>query len=366
MLNVNRKIIVVIFVLALILTLFSTFVFAAPILTSSISATPIVQPNETITVVMTVTNTGDQTANNVLPSTLTIGGTGTVTGPLTGPPFTPVTLAAGGSTTFSWTYTAGPIGADKYRDVNFTGNASGTYGASSTVSSSPSTSNNVVIGYCDYTECYTVPFGAERNLNLNEAFKYCFPTASSGGITIFLGPFYGTATLQPAGQQIRYISTNRAACDEGPDWIIFKATDNQGNTRGYFKICIGVDCSALPIANPDTATVCSSSYVDIYVLGNDINYGTSPVLAVLDPPLFGSTQIFNNGTTGAYIRYTAPTSSGTYDFNYTVTNGIYPSNAATVTVVVKKTPVAVDDSPAAICSNAPPLDIAVLSNDANY
>ncbi|MCC7573876.1 MAG: hypothetical protein KO464_10955, partial [Candidatus Methanofastidiosum sp.] len=337
MIKSYSRLIGAIFVLGLISTLFSTFVFAAPSLSSSIAATPIiVQPYETITVVMTVTNTGDVTINNVQLSTLTIGGTGTATGPVTGPPFTPVNLIAGQSATFIWTYTAGPIGTDKYREVTFTGKASGTYGTSN-IESLPSTSNNVVIGYCDYTDCYKdIPFGAEGNLNLNKAFKHCFPNASSGGITIFIGPFYGTATLQDAGQQIRYSPTNRAVCEEGPDWIIFQSTDNQGYTRGYFKICIGVDCSGLPRANPDTESVCNSSSVNINVLLNDSNYGTAPVLAVEDPPLFGSTQIFNNGTTSAYIRYNAPAFSGTYDFNYTITNDAYTSNKAKVTVEVNK------------------------------
>ena len=47
----------------------------AAVLTSSISASPpIVGVGFTITVIMTVTNSGGATANNVLPSALTIGG----------------------------------------------------------------------------------------------------------------------------------------------------------------------------------------------------------------------------------------------------------------------------------------------------
>ncbi|MEN6379489.1 MAG: CARDB domain-containing protein [Methanofastidiosum sp.] len=108
-------------------------------LTSSIAATPAtVTPGQTITVVMTVSNTGGTTANGVTPSALTLGGTSTAT-PVTSP--SPANISAGGSATFTWTYTAGSAGT-----VNFTGNATGTGAISgATVSSTASTSNDVTI-----------------------------------------------------------------------------------------------------------------------------------------------------------------------------------------------------------------------------
>ena len=114
----------------------------AGVLSSSISATPAtVTPGQTITVVMTVNNTGGEQVNNVTPSSLTLGGTSTATGPVTGPSPGSANIAAGGSATFTWTYTAGAAGT-----VNFTGNASGT-GATSgaTVSSTANASNDVTI-----------------------------------------------------------------------------------------------------------------------------------------------------------------------------------------------------------------------------
>ena len=138
----KSKIISIILVLSLFLTFFTSFVFAAAILTSSISATPAtVTPGQTITVVMTVNNTGGEQVNNVTPSSLTLGGTSTATGPVTGPSPGSANIAAGGSATFTWTYTAGAAGT-----VNFTGNASGT-GATSgaTVSSTANASNDVTI-----------------------------------------------------------------------------------------------------------------------------------------------------------------------------------------------------------------------------
>ena len=110
-------------------------------LQSSISATPAtVTPGQTITVSMTVNNTGGETVNNVAPSSLTLGGTSSAT-LSTGPSPASANIAAGGSQTFSWTYTAGSAGT-----VNFAGNATGTGAVSgNSFSSASTTSTDVTI-----------------------------------------------------------------------------------------------------------------------------------------------------------------------------------------------------------------------------
>ena len=110
-------------------------------LQSSISATPAtVTPGQTITVSMTVNNTGGETVNNVAPSSLTLGGTSSAA-LSTGPSPASANIAAGGSQTFSWTYTAGSAGT-----VNFAGNATGTGAVSgNSFSSASTTSTDVTI-----------------------------------------------------------------------------------------------------------------------------------------------------------------------------------------------------------------------------
>jgi len=110
-------------------------------LQSSISATPAtVTPGQTITVSMTVNNTGGETVNNVAPSSLTLGGTSSAA-LSTGPSPASANIAAGGSQTFTWTYTAGSAGT-----VNFAGNANGTGAVSnSPISSASTTSTDVTI-----------------------------------------------------------------------------------------------------------------------------------------------------------------------------------------------------------------------------
>ncbi len=359
----TTKLVSLVMVLVLISTIFSTFVLAAPSLTSSISATPIiVQPGDTITVTMTVTNTGTESLNNVAPSALTLSGTGTATllsGPLPAPP---VSIAIGASQTFTWTYTAGPKGTDNFRTVKFTGNASGTGAVSGTlVSSTTNSSNDVIIGYCDYTQCYTAPFGKKTNLNLNQPSQYCFPSADDGGIQILLGPFYGTATLCCGGQQIEYLSSAQSLCSGGQDWIIFAALDNKKNPRGYFKICINLDCSRVtfPIADPDSASVCTGSCVNIPVLNGDTYTAPLSSITIVDPPTGGTASV-----SGTNIYYCAHgVTPGDYNFNYSITDAIGYSNKAKVTITVKRPLLAVADS-AATCGTTP-VTINVLTNDKN-
>jgi len=89
----------------------------------------------------------------------------------------------------------------------------------------------------------------------------------------------------------------------------------------------------------------------VSVLDNDSNYGTSPILAVVEGPTAGTAT-----PSGNKINYCAPATPGTYDFNYTVTNGQLTSNKAKVTVTVNNCgqtnnpPVAVNDN-YEICMN---------------
>ncbi|MFH1538388.1 MAG: PQQ-binding-like beta-propeller repeat protein [bacterium] len=111
-------------------------------ISSSISAAPgTVSTGQTITVTMTVNNTGEAGANNVAPSALTLGGTSSAT-KVSGPTPASASIPGGGNQQYTWTYTAGSSAGT----VNFTGNSSGTDANSGApVSSTPTTSNNVTI-----------------------------------------------------------------------------------------------------------------------------------------------------------------------------------------------------------------------------
>ncbi|HOC78523.1 MAG TPA: Ig-like domain-containing protein [Methanofastidiosum sp.] len=220
---------------------------------------------------------------------------------------------------------------------------------------------------CNYNTCYTVTYGVQQNLNLNNAFSHCFSTGSYRADTITIGPNYGTASIIAAGQQIRYTATNTAGCGTS-DTITFTAlkilTGNQTTPAGTIQICINIVCP--PVANPDTASLCNSSCTDIYVLTNDSNYGTSPTITIVPGTVTGGTPT----PSGSLINYCAPATPGTYYFDYNVTNtttGL--SDTATVTVTVNSctTPTAPTANPdtASVCNNLC-VNVSVLDNDTNY
>lgn len=112
-------------------------------LTVSINSSPAgIGENGTITVTMTVNNTGGAAANNVSPSALTLGGTSAAATLADGPSPASASIAGGGTKQFVWHYTAGATAGT----VNFTGNAAGTDANSGNpVTAAVKTSNNTEI-----------------------------------------------------------------------------------------------------------------------------------------------------------------------------------------------------------------------------
>ncbi|MBU7012514.1 MAG: hypothetical protein HXS46_17675 [Theionarchaea archaeon] len=109
-------------------------------LISLLVATPaVVKPGDTITVTMTVQNTGQAGALNVTPSALTVAGTGTVT-LISGPVPASINIPGLSAQTFTWTYKAIGNGT-----VTFSGNAIGTDANSGAVVISPVVASNTVI-----------------------------------------------------------------------------------------------------------------------------------------------------------------------------------------------------------------------------
>ena len=111
-------------------------------LSTSISAVPGQASNgQTITVTMTVDNTGDAQANGVTPSALNITGTSGDVTLQTGPDPANADIPGGGQQQFTWTYTAGTITGTVY----YSGNASGTDDNTGDAVNSNSDTSNVVL-----------------------------------------------------------------------------------------------------------------------------------------------------------------------------------------------------------------------------
>ncbi len=101
-------------------------------LSASFSVTPLASTvGQIVTVVLTVSNSGDATAQGVQPSSVIQNGTGGLQ-LLTGAVQTPIDVAKGASTTFMWTYSALGVGT-----LTLSANASGIDQNSGLVVNSP-------------------------------------------------------------------------------------------------------------------------------------------------------------------------------------------------------------------------------------
>ncbi len=168
-------------------------------------------------------------------------------------------------------------------------------------------------------------------------------------------------------QAIQYTATDPSYCGL-KDSFTFTAhklgEGGCGPENITIQVNININCPSNPVANPDSFSVCSNSCINLYVLANDSNYGTSPVITVVDPATGGAAT-----PSGDKIYYCAPETPGTYDFNYTVRNGANTSNKAKVTVTVNDcssgTPPVANDDSFSVCSNSCS-NLYVLGNDSNY
>ena len=228
----------------------------APIaLSSSISASPgTVTTGQTITVTMTVNNTGGEQANSVTPSALTQGGTGAISG-LSGPSPASADIAAGGNQTFTWTCTASTAGTK-----SFTGNATGTGAVSGSSASSTSTTSNIVTiitpaaitssisgapvvvtpGQTITVNMTVQNSGQERVLNVVPSALLNGGTATA---TILTGPIPITTDLE-GGSQTSFVWTFRA---DTPGIINFT-----GNATGTSEISSNLILSSSSTSNDIT------------------------------------------------------------------------------------------------------------------
>ena len=147
---------------------------------------------------------------------------------------------------------------------------------------------------------------------------------------------------------------------KGTDSFTYRATDGD-LTSNPATVTITV-ANAAPVALDDTASTDTNQEVGIGVLANDTDPNPTDVLGI---DSFDGTSA--NGTVtqrGNLLFYTpADGFKGTDTFTYRATDGVLPSNEATVTVTVRnEAPTAVDDE---ADTNGAAVSVPVLENDSD-
>jgi hypothetical protein len=191
-------------------------------------------------------------------------------------------------------------------------------------------------------------------------------------LTIVTAPQHGTASVvgcsgNCSGCGILYTPN---AGYTGPDSLTYHVSNNQSpacvSNNGTLNLTV---CAV--VANNDSATVCSGSFVNIPVLANDtagcgvLDCGT---LTIVGQPAHGTVQLSGCTGTGAcascVVKYTPNAGYvGPDSFSYRVANNVSPacvSNTATVNVTVCG--VTANNDTAAVCAGNS-VNIPVLAND---
>ena len=183
-------------------------------------------------------------------------------------------------------------------------------------------------------------------------------TTNGGTLTVTVaGPAaHGTVVINPDGT-VTYTPTTGYV---GPDSFSYTIKDVTGTTAtAHVDVTVQ---ATVPTATDDAVTTDVNQPVNISVLANDSDPGTSPLtVTVAGPAAHGTVVINPDGT----VTYTPATGYvGTDVFNYTMRNSSGLTDSAQVTVTINAVaPVAVNDSASTNANQA--VTITVLTNDSD-
>lgn len=305
----------------------------------TISGTPTSAGTYPITV--KVTDAATQTAQQTFQ--LTINAPGIALAPATLPQgkvavaYTPTTLSAsGGSAPYSYALTGGALPGGL------------TLSAAGVLSGTPTAAGsfNITVTATDKfnfqgTQAYTIAVGQPTPIVVDQTAS----TAANSPVTIVgviqgdTGPITSLAiTQQPAhgtatvsGLNIVYTPANNYF---GSDALKYTAT-GPGGTSAPATVAITVVAGAVPVATSQAATVLAGKSVTIHAVTGATN-GPFVSAAVATQPTSGTVVV-----QGTDLVYTATTdASGTFGFDYTVSNPFGASKPAHVTLNVNPLPVA--------------------------
>lgn len=138
----------------------------------------------------------------------------------------------------------------------------------------------------------------------------------------------GSVAIQGGGTHVRYT----APATGGAKTFTYTISDGAGGTA---SATVTVTVSAVnvpPVANDDFHSASVGTAQTIFVLGNDTDAnGHVLTVTAVTTPTGGGVTI---ASSGSRVIYTAPNSPGSFEFNYTVSDGHGGSDTATVYVEV--------------------------------
>lgn len=160
-------------------------------------------------------------------------------------------------------------------------------------------------------------------------------------VAVVSGPANGTTSVNPATGDITYTPNPNYY---GIDSLTYQVCDNDGACdTAIVRITVN-PVNDPPTAVPDSDLIPEDSPPNtIFVLTNDIDVDSSPLMIISAGPALSGTITINNVLPPHSITYTPnPNINGTDVFTYTISDG-FATSTTTVTVTI----VSVDDPPIA-------------------
>lgn len=326
----------------------------------TLSGTPTSSGTYSFTV--TVTDAATQTAQKTYQ--LTINAPGIALAPSTlpqgkvGTAYVSTTVSAsGGSAPYSYAVTSGAMPAGL------------TLSPAGVVSGSPTAAGsfNLTITATDKfnfqgTQAYTIvvdqptPIAVNDTASVNANGSVTIPvtnvdTGPITSLTITQQPAHGTASV--SGLNIVYTPAHDYF---GSDTLKYTAT-GPGGTSGAATVTINVVPGAVPVVTAQSATVLAGKSVTIHTAAGATN-GPFTAATLVSPPSSGTAVV-----QGTDIVYTADANaSGTYGFDFTLSNAFGTSQPAHATVTVNARPVAQNLTASVIAGTSVQVDLTTTAH----
>lgn len=310
----------------------------------------------TVHVVDQATQTADQTfqltvngpAITVTPATLT-GGT-------VGHAYSQALSASGGVAPYTYAVTSGtlPPGITLSPTGAVSGTPTGPGNFNFSVTATDSHNFQAVQPY-SVAVGQPAPIVVNSTAQVNANGSTSIPTTGDTGpitsLTITQQPAHGTATVN--GLNILYTPAHDYF---GSDSLKYTAT-GPGGTSGVATVTITVVPGAVPVATAQSATVLGGKSVTIPAAAGATG-GPFTSAALVNPPTSGTAVV-----QGTDIVYTAdPNASGTFGFDFTLSNAFGASQPAHATVTVNARPVAPNLTASVIAGTTVQVDLTTTAH----
>jgi large repetitive protein len=316
----------------------------------------------TFSFTVTVTDKATQTAQKTYQ--LTINAPGIALAPSTlpqgkvGTAYTSTTVSAsGGSAPYSYAVTSGALPAGL------------TLSPAGVVSGSPTAAGsfNITVTATDKfnfqgARAYTIvvdqptPIAVNYTASVNANGSATIPvtnvdTGPITSLTITQQPAHGTTSV--SGLNIVYTPAHDYF---GSDTLKYTAT-GPGGTSGVATVTISVVPGAVPVVTAQSATVLAGKSVTIHAVAGATN-GPFTTATLVSPPSSGTAVV-----QGTDIVYTADANaSGTYGFDFTLSNAFGTSQPAHATVTVNARPVAQNLTASVIAGTSVQVDLTTTAH----